>query len=349
MRVDEFDYPLPETSIAQSAMEPRDRSRLMRTADRSDHIFAALPDLLRAGDLLVVNRTRVRAARLVGEKPASGGRIELLLLRRIDLERWEALVKPARRIRPGVAMKFGTIAGEALTHPDNGVVTVALHSPEGDVEAVLARVGEVPLPPYFHGELVDPDRYQTMFARSVGSAAAPTAALHFTPGLVDRLASASIDVAEVELDVGLDTFRPMATDTVAEHVIHHERYRVPEATAARIGEVRNDGGRIVAVGTTVVRTLETAADTAGGVVAGEGESSLFITPGYRFSVVDAMLTNFHAPRTTLIALIAAALGPQWRDIYTTALARGYRFLSFGDSMLIEGLGDRHEPSGEDGR
>lgn len=337
LRVADFDYDLPETAIAQTAIEPRDRSRLLRTNDRTDHVFADLPSLLRRGDLLVVNRTRVRAARLVGDKPGTGGKVELLLLRRLDSERWEALVKPARRVRPGVVMRFGPIEGETLSDPDDGLITVALRCSGGDIESALTDVGEVPLPPYFHGDLPDADRYQTMFARSVGSAAAPTAALHFTPALVERLESAGVAIAAVELDVGLDTFRPMATETLAEHVIHRERYRVPAGAAAEITAVRRSGGRIVAVGTTVVRTLETATHADGAVAAGEAESGLFIAPGYRFKTVDAMLTNFHAPRTTLIALVAAAMGSSWRSAYETALLRGYRFLSFGDAMLIEDL------------
>lgn len=336
MRIDEFDYDLPAEAIAQRAIEPRDASRLLIARTLYDHRFSDLPDVLDAGDLLVVNRTRVRAARLHGTKAETGGAIELLLVRRIDDRHWEALVRPARRIRAGTAIDFDGITGEVLTAPERGLVTVALEAADGDVDDVLPTRGEVPLPPYFAGSLADPERYQTVFAKAVGSAAAPTAALHFTPSLLGALGASGIGIAEVELEVGLDTFRPMDGELVEDHRIHRERYVIPEAAAADIAATRLRNGRIVAVGTTVVRTLETGA-RGDRVVAGEGASDLFITPGYRFQVADAMLTNFHAPRTTLIALVAAALGPDWRNVYETALDRGYRFLSFGDAMFIDGL------------
>ncbi len=337
MRVSDFDYDLPPGAIAQAAIEPRDTAKLLLTRDMSDHVFSDLPALLRPGDLLVVNRTRVRAARLVGRKPGTGGVVEVLLTRRVDDERWEALVRPARRLRPGSRIVFDELDAEILTGPEAGMVTLRLGGTK-DVEELLAREGEVPLPPYFTGTLEDPERYQTIFAKTLGSAAAPTAALHFTPRLTAALNEAGISFAEVDLEVGLDTFRPMSVDVVEEHRIHTERYAVPEETVHQIDQVRRLGGRVVAVGTTVVRTLETAArGHEGNVTSGEGASSLFITPGYTFGVVDAMVTNFHAPRTTLIALVAAALGPAWREVYVTALARGYRFLSFGDAMVIEGL------------
>ncbi len=336
MRIDDFDYDLPSEAIAQAAIEPRDAARLIVARTLDDRRFDELPEILEQGDLLVVNRTRVRAARLRGTKAATGGSIELLLLRRLDDRRWEALIRPARRIRPGLELRFDGIEGEVLSPPVRGLVTVALQGADGDVDDLLPTRGEVPLPPYFAGTLGDPERYQTIFAKSLGSAAAPTAALHFTPRLLERLRDERIDIAEVELDVGLDTFRPMEGEVVADHRIHRESFVVPEAVAEAIATARTRGGRIVAVGTTVVRTLETAA-AGDNVVPGEGESGLFITPGYRFQVVDAMLTNFHAPRTTLIALVAAALGPQWRSVYSTALERGYRFLSFGDAMFIDGL------------
>lgn len=336
MRIDEFDYDLPAEAIAQRAIEPRDASRLLIARTLYDHRFSDLPDVLDAGDLLVVNRTRVRAARLHGRKAETGGAIELLLVRRIDDRHWEALVRPARRIRAGTAIDFDGITGEVLTAPERGLVTVALEAADGDVDDVLPTRGEVPLPPYFAGSLADPERYQTVFAKAVGSAAAPTAALHFTPSLLGALGASGISIAEVELEVGLDTFRPMDGELVEDHRIHRERYVIPEAAAADIAATRLRNGRIVAVGTTVVRTLETGA-RGDRVVAGEGASDLFITPGYRFQVADAMLTNFHAPRTTLIALVAAALGPDWRNVYETALDRGYRFLSFGDAMFIDGL------------
>jgi S-adenosylmethionine:tRNA ribosyltransferase-isomerase len=330
-----FDYELPDDAIAQAPVEPRDAARLLVTSSLDDRTFRELPVLLEPGDLLVVNRTRVRAARLTGRKPVSGGAVELLLLRRLDIERWEALIRPARRIRPGVKLSFDGIGGEVLSLPVDGVVAVRLTASTGDVEDLLPSRGEVPLPPYFRGHLDDPERYQTLFAKTVGSAAAPTAGLHFTPEVVAEMGERGIDVAEVDLEVGLDTFRPMSVDDVDEHHIHRERYQIPEDAAAAVAATRRRGGRVVAVGTTVIRTLETAACGDGLVRAGSGESELFIRPGYQMAVVDAAVTNFHAPRTTLIALVAAMLGPAWRGVYAAALDRGYRFLSFGDAMLID--------------
>jgi len=335
VRIELFDYELPDLAVAQAAIEPRDAARLLVTSSLEDRTFRELPELLEPGDLVVVNRTRVRAARLIGHKPASGGAVELLLLRRLDIERWEALIRPARRIRPGVALSFDGITGEVLSSPGDGVVTVRLASTTGDVEDLLPSRGEVPLPPYFRGHLGDPERYQTLFAKTIGSAAAPTAGLHFTPEVVAALGGRGIDVAEVDLEVGLDTFRPMSVDDIEEHHIHRERYEIPEQAAGAVAATRSRGGRVVAIGTTVIRTLETAASGDGLVRAGGGESALFIRPGYRLTVVDVAVTNFHAPRTTLIALVAAMLGPVWREVYDTALVRGYRFLSFGDAMLID--------------
>ena len=335
VNTDLFDYMLPASAIAQEPLEPRDRARLLRCTRREDRLFRELPDILCAGDLLVVNRTRVRAARLHGIKEGTGGAVELLLLRRVDERRWEALARPARRIRAGTVIDCDGLRAEVLTDPERGEVILALDAAGGDVEAAVADVGEIPLPPYFHGDLPDPERYQTVFARNVGSAAAPTAALHFTRELVGRLQEAGLSFAEVELEVGLDTFRPIGTSTISDHTMHTELWEVPEKTARAIAETRRRGKRVIAVGTTVVRTLESAAVAGALVRAGRGDTDLFISPGYELQVVDAVLTNFHAPRTTLIVMIAALLGEQWRDLYNHALQAGYRFLSFGDAMLIE--------------
>ena len=329
----DFHYDLPEGSIAQSAIEPRDSSRLLVTSTRQDVGFRDLPDLLLPGDLLVVNRTRVRAARVRGVKD-TGGWAEALLLRRVDRERWEVLLRRSRRVHPGTRIEFDGAVGVALTEPDRGFVTMEITS-DGDTEAWLEKAGDIPLPPYFHGELADPERYQTIFADRIGSAAAPTAALHFTEDLVSELSGAGIEIAHVELEVGLDTFRPMAAGPIDDHRMHSERYVVPPDAGTAIDAARERGGRVVAVGTTVMRTLETAAAGNGRVRPGSGESDLFVTPGYRRRVVDMLITNFHAPGTTLIVLVATLLGPRWRDLYTTALERGYRFLSFGDAMLID--------------
>lgn len=330
----DFDYELPEAAVAQAAIEPRDAARLLVTSSLEDRTFRDLPGLLVPEDLLVVNRTRVRPARLRGHKTPSGGAIELLLSKRIDADRWEALIRPARRIRAGQELRFGDIKGHVLTDPDRGVVTVALEAGKTDVDDALGVDGEVPLPPYFRGSLATPDRYQTMFAKAVGSAAAPTAGLHFTPSLAEDLRERGIGIAEVDLEVGLDTFRPMEAGPIADHRMHRERFSVPAATVEAIDRTRHSEGRVIAVGTTVVRSLETAAGVSG-LTAGEAESGLFITPGYRLRVVDAVITNFHAPRTTLLVMIAALLGPRWREVYAHAIDGGYRFLSFGDAMFID--------------
>ncbi len=330
----DFVYDLPDSAIAQVPAEPRDSARLMVTATMEDRHFSDLPHLLDPGDLVVVNRTRVRAARLLGHKEGTGGRVELLLLDR-DGDQWEALVRPARRLRAGTVVEAGGLRATLLGDPDHGVARIAFDRPAAEVEDRLAEVGEMPLPPYFHGTLDHPDRYQTIFAKTPGSAAAPTAGLHFTPAVVQGLAARGVDLTAVELSVGLDTFRPIGTARVEDHRMHTERYLVPEEAAEAVAATRRRGGRIVAVGTTVVRTLETAAAGDGTVVAGGGESGLFITPGYDFRVVDRLVTNFHVPGSTLMVLIAAFMGPGWRDAYAEALARGYRFLSFGDAMLAD--------------
>lgn len=334
MRVDDFDYELPTAAIAQSAIEPRDDSRVLIASDLSEIRFRSVPDLFVAGDVLIVNRTRVRAARLRGRRRPSGGGTELLLTKRVDPSRWEALLRPAKKLHVGSMIDCGEITAEVLTEPQGGVANIALEC-AGDIEAAIEAAGEVPLPPYFHGELASDERYQTVFARSLGSSAAPTAALHFTNDVVEALKEKGILIVEVELEVGLDTFRPMGEGSIEEHVIHSERIVVDELAAEIINTARSGGGRIIAVGTTVVRTLESAATPEGSIAPYSGETDLFIRPGYRFRVVDAMLTNFHAPRTTLIVMIAAALGDRWRQVYGHALESGFRFLSFGDSMYVE--------------
>ncbi|MBT8197762.1 MAG: tRNA preQ1(34) S-adenosylmethionine ribosyltransferase-isomerase QueA, partial [Acidimicrobiia bacterium] len=282
----------------------------------------------------VVNSTRVRAARLQAHR-ATGGAVEVLLLDRDMSGAWSALVRPARKLKEGEVLEAGGgISIKILSSPRAGVVEVELIA-VGDVEQAVAAVGTVPLPPYIHATLDDPDRYQTIFAEAVGSAAAPTAGLHFTDDVVAGLIGRGIALAAVELVVGLDTFRPIATDTIADHTMHSERYLIPTETASGIEAVHARGGRVVAIGTTVVRTLEAAATGDHVVAPGPGSTDLFITPGHRFQVVDALVTNFHAPRTTLIVMIAAFVGDRWRAIYDHALASGYRFLSFGDAMLLE--------------
>jgi S-adenosylmethionine:tRNA ribosyltransferase-isomerase len=325
-----FHYDLPDAAIAQQPIEPRHAARLLDSRTMTDHTVLDLPDLLEPGDIVVVNRTRVRRARLRGRR-TTGGAVELLLLGSADAGRWEALARPARRLRPGVEIEVGGETVRVVGGPDRGRVTIEAAA---DLEALAATVGEVPLPPYFTGELDDPERYQTVFADRIGSAAAPTAGLHFTDTVLGLLENRGISVARVELEVGLDTFRPITADSLDAHEMHSERVSVDADAVELIGAARSDGGRVIAVGTTVVRTLESAARS--GVLRPIDEpTSLFITPGYRFRAVDLILTNFHVPGSTLVVLMAAVLGERWREVYETALERRYRFLSFGDAMLAE--------------
>lgn len=329
-----FTYGLPDEAIAQSPVEPRHSARLLDTRDLSDHNFLDLPDLLRPGDLVVVNRSRVRAARLIGTKAETGGQIELLLLRPLADSIWQATVKPARRLRVGAHLVFGELTAIVEKEPRDGIALVKLKA-EGDVEKAIAAMGRVPLPPYIKSDIADSERYQTIFAREIGSAAAPTAGLHFTDALVARLDDRAIDIADIELQIGLDTFRPITSERIEDHQIHTEAFDVPNETALAIARCRRHDGRVVAVGTTVVRTLESVASDEGKVEPGAGSTGLFITPGYKFRVVDLLITNFHLPKTSLVVLVASFMGERWRAGYMTALNRGYRFASFGDAMLAE--------------
>jgi S-adenosylmethionine:tRNA ribosyltransferase-isomerase len=339
MRLGDFDYDLPEDRIAQTPIDPRDAARLLvdRGSASPDHRHVRdLPDILRPGDLLVVNETKVIPARLPLRR-VTGGKAEVLMLEPLDGERtvWEALVRPARKLKPGERLLApdGTPVVEIGGRTDAGdTFTVTLLGSVDSLE-LLADHGEMPLPPYITERLDDPDRYQTVYAREPGSAAAPTAGLHFTTELFDRLAVGGIDVAKVELVVGLDTFRPVTEDDPTEHRMHTERYRVPPETIDRCLATRGAGGRVVAVGTTSVRALESAA-TRGEL---DGRTDIFIHEGYQWQVVDVLMTNFHLPKTTLLMMIHAFVGDRWRRLYEHALSDGYRFLSFGDAMLL----DRH--------
>ena len=334
MRTDEFDYTLPEDSIAQSAIEPRDDARLLVLDGLRDTRFRDLPDVLSPGDLLVVNRTKVRAARLLGNRRPGGGKTEILLTQRVDPDRWRALLRPASKLVAGTVVGCGDVTATLLTDPHEGVATVALEA-HGDIEEAIDAAGVLPLPPYFKGTLDDPDRYQTVFARTVGSAAAPTAALHFTDGLLGALTVRDITITEVDLEVGLDTFRPMTAAMIEDHVMHTERVRVSSDAVDAVGAARDRGGRVIAVGTTVVRSLESAVTPNGAIQPFNGPTDLFIRPGYEPQIVDALITNFHAPRTTLLVMLAALIGDRWKDAYAHALEKGYRFLSFGDAMFAE--------------
>ena len=335
MRTSDFDYDLPSELIAQQPVEPRDAARLLLVSRDSGalshHHVRDLPALLRAGDTLVLNDTRVMAARLLGVRADTGGRVELLLLREHDDGAWSALVRPGRAATPG---------REYRLEASDGPVTATVRCREEEIATVTldrpidpASAGTVPLPPYIREFEGDPERYQTVFAREARSAAAPTAGLHFTPDLFGRLDQEGIERAFLTLEVGAGTFRPVRTEDPAEHVLPPERYRLPPDSADAIRTARAEGRRVIATGTTVVRTLEHA---LGGVEgAPEGETALFIRPGHTFTAVDGLLTNFHLPRSTLLMLVSAFAGHDlMRAAYAEAIRERYRFYSFGDAMLI---------------
>ena len=343
---DLFDYVLPPASIAQVPAEPRDASRLLvldrQRAGVEHATFREIGRWLRPGDLLVVNRSRVVPARLAARRRPGGGAAEILLLRRIEPGTWEALVRPGRRLTPGARVDLdGGVVGEIVDRTEAGGRVVRFSAPgcaATDVDDLVLSHGGLPLPPYIHGYAGDPERYQTVYGDRPGSAAAPTAGLHFTPELLADLQGQGVGLATVTLHVGLDTFRPVKTDDLLAHQIHRETCAVPPETAEAIAASRARGGRVIAVGTTTVRTLETAALAAGPsepIAAWAGESSLFIVPGYRFQVVDAMVTNFHLPRSTLLALVSAFAGRERIfSAYAEAIRNDYRFFSFGDAMLL---------------
>lgn len=341
MRVSDFDFELPPELIAQVPVEPRDASRLLILdrygGDIRNCMFRDLPALLRPGDCLVANDSRVIPARLLGHK-STGGAVEVLLLRRRSLTCWEALVRPGRRLRPGSELIFGEGALTAVVRSvtPTGGREVEFHWEDGTFEGMLEQLGRMPLPPYIRTDLADPERYQTVYSREPGSAAAPTAGLHFTPELLRHLQLAGIRVTYITLHVGLGTFRPVKARYVEEHVMHSESYAVSEATAAAINETREIGGRVIAVGTTSVRVLETQAMRSGArMEPGSGETDIFIYPGYRFLAIDGLITNFHLPKSTLLMLVAALAGrEQVLSAYREAVHLHYRFFSFGDAMLI---------------
>lgn len=352
MLTSDFDFELPDDRIAQEPA-PRGESRLLvldappGKAERHRRI-GDLPELLRAGDLLVVNDTRVIPARLFGRRllvraggaeggeAEEGGRIELLLVEKVDdaAHEWTALVRPGKKARPGTRLRFGDgLEAEVVARLGDGRHRVRFGEA---VEPHLDRLGHVPLPPYIKREdrAEDRERYQTVFAAQPGAVAAPTAGLHFTPALLERLAARGVEVARVTLHVGIGTFKPVTAALVHEHVMDEERYDVPEATAAAIAAARRRGGRVVAVGTTTVRTLESAAGEGGEVRSGAGRTGLFVYPGYRFRVVDVLLTNFHLPRSTLLMMVSAFAGRERvLAAYREAVEAGYRFYSYGDAML----------------
>ncbi|WP_336784497.1 tRNA preQ1(34) S-adenosylmethionine ribosyltransferase-isomerase QueA [Paenibacillus sp. MMO-177] len=347
MNVDWFDFELPEHLIAQTPLAERTASRLLalnkKTGEIAHRTFTDLAEYLKEGDVLVLNNTRVIPARLTGVKPDTGGKIELLLLKQLEGDRWETLAKPAKRLKAGSELWFGDNgSGEPLLRAvvedegDMGSRTIRFQY-EGIFQELLDRLGEMPLPPYIKERLEERERYQTVYAKHEGSAAAPTAGLHFTKEFLQKLVDKGVKLAYITLHVGLGTFRPMSVDKVEEHEMHSEYYELDEQNAAIINEAKSSGARIIAVGTTSSRTLETVAARfeGGPIEACNGWTDIFIFPGYNFKLVDALLTNFHLPKSTLVMLVSALAG---RDAimkaYGEAVREEYRFFSFGDAMFI---------------
>ncbi|MBI2856482.1 MAG: tRNA preQ1(34) S-adenosylmethionine ribosyltransferase-isomerase QueA [Chloroflexi bacterium] len=339
MRTSDFDYSLPKHLIAQTPLEPRDHSRLLvvlRTTGELEHRhFHEIGNLLVPGDLLVLNDSRVIPARLRGRKLDSGGAVETLLLHREGDGRWRALVKPGRRLRPGARFEVEGVEAQVLEDTGGGTRLISLAD-----ESVIQRAGEVPLPPYIHEPLADRERYQTVYARADGSAAAPTAGLHFTQELLEGLRQKGIQFAQVTLHVGLDTFRPVQVESPEEHKLHSEYFQLSEDAAHEINSARGEGRRVICVGTTSVRVLEQAAllsikEGKTTLMPRSGWADLFILPGHRFRLVDGLVTNFHLPRSTLLMLVSAFAGrEQVMRAYQEAISQSYRFYSFGDAMVV---------------
>ncbi|HEY8419204.1 MAG TPA: tRNA preQ1(34) S-adenosylmethionine ribosyltransferase-isomerase QueA [Clostridia bacterium] len=338
MKTSDFYYDLPQELIAQTPVEPRDSSRLFvydRKQDKVTHtIFRNLGEFLKAGDVLVVNNTKVIPARLIGQKANTGAHAEVLLLKRINLTDWEVLLRPAKRLKTGTEIIFSDKLKCQVISAGEGVWTVRF-SFDGVFEEILDELGQMPLPPYIKQKLADKSRYNTVYAKIEGSAAAPTAGLHFTPELIQSLKDKGVIFAEVLLNVGLGTFLPVKADNIEEHHMHSEYYEVDQPTADIINRAKAEGRRVIAVGTTSVRVLESCSDEKGFVKSGHGDTDIFIYPGYKFKAVDALITNFHLPESTLIMLVSALVGREKiLDLYRQAIELKYRFFSFGDAMFI---------------
>ncbi|MBX9137450.1 MULTISPECIES: tRNA preQ1(34) S-adenosylmethionine ribosyltransferase-isomerase QueA [unclassified Clostridium] len=341
MKTSDFDFYLPEELIAQHPLEKRDYSRLMvldkATGEIEHKHFYDVIEYLNSGDTLVLNNTRVMPARLIGEKSESGGKIEFLLLKRIEGDKWECLAKPGKRAKIGTEFTFGEgkLKCKVVDIVEEGNRIIEF-SYEGIFEQVLDELGEMPLPPYITERLDDRERYQTVYSKEQGSAAAPTAGLHFTKELLEKVKEKGVNIAYVTLHVGLGTFRPVKVDDVNEHVMHSEFYHLEEEDAKIINETKKRGNKIISVGTTSTRTLETIGDENGFVKAQSGWTNIFIYPGYKFKVVDKLITNFHLPESTLIMLVSALAGKEKvMNAYNEAVKERYRFFSFGDSMIIK--------------
>ncbi|CQR24775.1 S-adenosylmethionine--tRNA ribosyltransferase-isomerase [Streptococcus varani] len=341
MNTNDFDFELPDELIAQTPLEVRDSSRLLildrKNKSMTDSHFDSILDQLQPGDALVMNNTRVLPARLYGEKPETHGHVELLLLKNTQADQWEVLAKPAKRLRVGAQISFGDgrLMATVLEELEHGGRIVEF-SYDGIFLEVLESLGEMPLPPYIHEKLKDRDRYQTVYAKENGSAAAPTAGLHFTKELLEQIEAKGVKLVYLTLHVGLGTFRPVSVDNLDEHEMHSEYYQLSQEGADTLNQVKENGGRVVAVGTTSIRTLETIGNKFDGkLVADSGWTSIFIKPGYQFKVVDAFSTNFHLPKSTLVMLVSAFAGKDFvLEAYRHAVHEKYRFFSFGDAMFL---------------
>lgn len=340
MNVKDYDYDLPEELIAQDPLEDRSSSRLMvldrQTGDVEHRHFTDILEYLHPGDCLVINNTKVIPARLFGVKEDTQAKIEVLLLKRKENDIWETLVKPGKKAKPGTKLVFGDglLTAEVVDVVEEGNRLIQFHY-DGIFEEILDQLGQMPLPPYITHQLKDKNRYQTVYAKYDGSAAAPTAGLHFTKELLQKVKDMGVDIAEVTLHVGLGTFRPVKVDNVLDHHMHSEFYMVSQEAADKINRAKENGHRVIAVGTTSTRTLEAAADENGHLQETSGWTEIFIYPGYQFKVIDALITNFHLPQSTLVMLVSALAGREHvLHAYETAVKEKYRFFSFGDAMFI---------------
>lgn len=340
MKTSDFYFDLPEELIAQDPLEDRSSSRLLvlnkKTGGIKHKVFKNIKEYLKPGDCLVLNNTKVIPARLIGEKEGTGAKIELLLLKRMEGDVWETLVKPGKKAKPGTRIVFGggLLVGEITEVVEEGNRHVKFYY-EGIFEEILDQLGQMPLPPYITHQLQDKNRYQTVYAKYEGSAAAPTAGLHFTQELLQELKDMGVEIASVTLHVGLGTFRPVKVDDVTQHHMHSEFYQVLPEEAEKINAAKREGRRVICVGTTSCRTIESAADENGVVQAGSGDTEIFIYPGYQFKVLDCLITNFHLPESTLLMLVSALAGKEHiMDAYNEAVKERYRFFSFGDAMFI---------------
>ena len=341
MRRQDFSFDLPQELIAQDPLKDRAGSRLLvldkETGETSHHVFREIKDYLHPGDCLVINDTKVIPARLIGSKIGTDAKIEILLLKRKEDNVWETLVKPGKKAKPGARISFGEglLIGEVIDVVEEGNRLVRFPY-DGIFEEILDQLGQMPLPPYITHQLEDKNRYQTVYAKHSGSAAAPTAGLHFTPELLQEIEGEGVDIASVTLHVGLGTFRPVKVDNILEHHMHSEFYQIEESEAEKINRAKEKGGRVICVGTTSCRTIESAADENGHLRAGSGWTDIFIYPGYKFKLLDCLITNFHLPESTLLMLVSALAGREHvLAAYEEAVRERYRFFSFGDAMFIK--------------